>query len=189
MEILFALASAVNVDASDLAAALRAAMADDGPGIGNVVDDDPEPPPFSRVLARGKDKPPRLAQEIMHNILRNYESASSYVRSLQFKKERNFHEARRLAQVIDSARSVHTDLSLDFMEMLLRNFAGVCEVDKYNNPGLLEQIEYAPPQQLIPRDFFRAFAKDAKRDANMKKSSTTTDRGTPDGDSTRGGAT
>ena len=115
---------------------------------------------------------PRIAKIIMKNILANYGSASEYVRFFRFKKDRNHHEARRLAQVIDSARSAGMSFQLDFMEMLLRNLAGICEVDKYNNPSLLEKIEFAPPDELIPRDVFRAFTKDAKRDAEMRKAAT-----------------
>ena len=113
---------------------------------------------------------PRIAKTIMKNIL----ATSEYVRFFRFKKDRNHHEARRLAQVIDSARSAGMSFQLDFMEMLLRNLAGICEVDKYNNPGLLEKIEFAPPEELIPRDIFRAFTKDAKRDAEMRKAAAKT---------------
>ena len=188
-----ALADALQVDVGSLGDALRAAIADvDGADPGTLTDhqgDDSDNgmPPARRASAAKTQA--RLAKDIMGNILRNYDGASSYIRSLQFKKERNFHEARRLAQVIDSARSANIDLSLDFMEMLLRNLAGICEVDKYNNPGLLEQIEFAPPQQLIPRDFFRAFTKDAKRDADMRKAATKPKTGTPGGGNGRAGGT
>ena len=184
-----ALAAALSVNVADLGSALRQAIADvddDGSLVGAHDDDgDSASPPPRRAAAT--HVPARLAKQIMGNILRNYDSAGSYIRSLHFKKERNFHEARRLAQVIDSARSSNVDLSFDFMEMLLRNLAGICEVDKFNNPGLLEQIEFAPPQQLIPREFFRIFTKDAKRDADMRKAATK--KGTPGGGSGRAGGT
>lgn len=130
------------------------------------------PAPKPATSAKSSD---RLARGIMERILLDHRSCTEYVRFTTFKRSRNQHEARRIAQVLDQARRV---ASLDeiFMEMLCRNLAGIIAVDLYNDPSLLEQIELAPPQELISRDHLRLFVKDAKRLTDLKKSVTSGER-------------
>jgi hypothetical protein len=184
-EIRAAILAGCDIDEADLDAALRGAIAADEDNDNEDKEDLEPPAPSSRPNTEPNAKD-RLGETIMKRMLANHSSASEYVRFFRFRKDRNQHEARRLAQVIDSARSASVSLKYDFMEMLIRNLAGICEVDKYNNPALLDKIEFAPPQELIPRDIFRALTKDAKRDSEMRKSANKKNK-TPGDGSTRAG--
>ena len=54
------------------------------------------------------------------------------------------------------------------MEALLRNLAGVCEADKMGDTAILEGLEWAPPQEIVPRTILRTVMKDVKRRNELK---------------------
>ena len=56
------------------------------------------------------------------------------------------------------------------MEALLRNLAGVCESDKLGDPSVIEGLEWAPPQDIVPRNVLRMVMRDAKRRKELKGS-------------------
>ena len=44
----------------------------------------------------------------------------------------------------------------------MRTLAGLTVADDHGDQSLLEVIEYAPPQAMVPQDMLRVFLKDAK---------------------------
>ena len=56
------------------------------------------------------------------------------------------------------------------MEMLLRNLAGIQLAEEHSTPGLLEQMEWAAPEAVVPDDILRDLIKDHQRRAKLKPS-------------------
>ena len=110
----------------------------------------------------------RIAGDIMHRVLANHRSALDYVRSVDFGNLRASHEARRTAQAIDALMREGVPLSYEGMEILVRNMAGVVEADKHNDSAVLEGLEWALPQDIVPRAVLRTVMKDAKRRKQLK---------------------
>ena len=92
-------------------------------------------------------------------------TAIGYVRSVNFNNTRMAHEARRTAQAIDALRGGDTELCL---EILVRTLSGLQLADEYQDPSLLAEMEWAPPESVVPRDVLRTLIKDAKRRKNLK---------------------
>ena len=110
----------------------------------------------------------RVAEELMANILNNYRSALDYVRSIDFKNQRSGHEARRTAQAIDAFVREGVSLHYEGMEILVRTLAGVVEADNYGEPAILTEMEWQPPQEIVPRAMIRTVLKDVKRRREIK---------------------
>jgi hypothetical protein len=124
--------------------------------------------------ARPKTDGVRLATSIHAAILDEHKNAKEYVRYYDFKKERNRKEAERIASYLDEALRIPLSLKQDLMEMLLRNLAALCEVDRTSNTALLDKMALRPPKQLIPMDYFRAITKDVERDEKVFKTANRT---------------
>jgi hypothetical protein len=86
-----------------------------------------------------------------------------HVRAFDFKNSRSGHECRRAAQTIDALMDEGTRLSMTGMEILFRTVAGLMVADEYGDPTLLEGLEWAPPEAIVPRDILRTVMQDAKR--------------------------
>ena len=110
----------------------------------------------------------RLAPTLTRRMLKNHASALAYVRALTFKRERNFHEARRVAQAIDAFRAEGVPDSAEGMEVLARTLHGLVMTDKYGDPTLLERFEWEPPEEVVPVSVLRVVMKDAQRQAKYK---------------------
>lgn len=110
----------------------------------------------------------RLAPVIMQNLLRAHATALDYVRRAEFKNLRSMHEARRTAQAIDAFGRSGVSLHEEGMEILVRNLAGLVQADRFGDPSLLEELEWAPPEDLLPRAVLRTVLKDSKRRAKYK---------------------
>ena len=94
-----------------------------------------------------------------------HHSINAYVRSIEFRNLRAAHEARRTAQAIDALRKGDLD---ECLEILVRTLAGLQLVNEHQEPALLEEMEWAPPESVVPRDVLRTLLKDAKRRKNLK---------------------
>ena len=90
-----------------------------------------------------------------------------------WKGPRNMHEARRAAQVADELMRTGYPLSGrgDALEMLMRTVAGLYMSDLHEDVSLLEELEWCPPQALVPRDVVRSVLKDAKRKQQLQPAS------------------
>ena len=73
------------------------------------------------------------------------------------------HEARRTAQAIDAFRGEGVSPELEGMEILLRALAGLQLADQLGNAGILEELEWSPPEQVLPTAVIRTAIKDAER--------------------------
>ena len=113
----------------------------------------------------------RIAEQVMASLLAHHRSALDYVRSVQFSNLRAGHEARRTAQALDALRREGVPLHFEGMEILVRNLCGVVEADKHGDPSLLEGLEWALPQDIVPRSVLRTVMKDAKRRNQLKPKS------------------
>jgi hypothetical protein len=49
------------------------------------------------------------------------------------------------------------------IEILFKTIAGLILSDEYGDPTLLEEMEWEPPEAIVPRDVLRTVMKDAKR--------------------------
>lgn len=99
-------------------------------------------------------------------MLYRHDSVEDYVDSLDFTNPRNKWESRRHAQVLDALRKDNVPLAI---EMLARNVAGIVAADTYNEPGLIQKFEWAPPRNIVPRDELRRALKDLERDSKLNK--------------------
>ena len=179
-------AVAAQGDNVDLAAALQEMVAADGGA-------NPDANPRNRGLddegessgsdddrgrraprARPRTDGVRLAASIHAAIFDEHKNVKEYVRYYDFKKERNRKEAERIATYLDEALRIPLPLKQDLMEMLLRNLAALCEVDRTANTALLDKMALRPPKQLIPMDYFRAITKDVERDEKVFKTANRT---------------
>jgi hypothetical protein len=86
-----------------------------------------------------------------------------HVRAVDFKNSRSRHECRRSAQAIDALLAAGIPLAETGIEILFRTVAGLVLSDEYGDPTLLEEMEWAPPEAIVPRDILRTVMKDAKR--------------------------
>ena len=110
----------------------------------------------------------RLAEGILRNLKRNHASALLYVRSLEFNNTRNFYESKRWARLIDQLIQQEEPFTSDAMEMAVRNLAGLVKSDEFGDLSILEQLEFAPSEEILSRDVFREVLKDARRNAKYK---------------------
>lgn len=73
------------------------------------------------------------------------------------------HEARRHAQVADELMRDGYSLSSTALEMLMRNIAGLHLADLHEDGSLMDEMEWSPVQNLVPRDIVRSVLQDNKR--------------------------
>lgn len=106
----------------------------------------------------------RLGPIILTNILRHHRSAWDWVqRTANFTNSRNRHEARRIAHAIDAFLQEGVPVSSEGMEILLRNLAGLHKSDEFNDATFLEEMEWAPPECIVPDSVMRPIIKAVKR--------------------------
>ena len=106
----------------------------------------------------------RLAPIIMERLLRHHNTVWDWVqRSAQFRNTRNMHEARRIAQAIDAFRREGVSWDSEGMEILVRNLAGLHKSDEYGDATFLEEMEWAPPESIVPDSVMRPIVKAVKR--------------------------
>jgi hypothetical protein len=122
--------------------------------------------PRSRLAPARSDG--RLASVFWENIgAAGHTTALAFVRSTTWSNIRSFHEARRNAQVFDALRLTNVPLTHDAMEMLLRNLVGLQTADARNNLALLDEFEFAPVQDVCPRDVLRTILRDHQRNHSL----------------------
>ena len=68
-------------------------------------------------------------------------------------------------------------LDCEGMEMLARNIAGLWVADEHQDATLLEVMEYAPPQRIIPPQVQRTLLKDAEKLKKLRGGSSKGGRG------------
>ncbi len=110
-----------------------------------------------------------IAQRMLDRILKHHRSAYAFVLSVDFNNTRNMHEARRTAQAIDTFLRQGVTADFEGMEILVRNLAGLRKSDELRDPSILEEFEWAPPEDFVPRDIFRAVVKGAQRRAKYSR--------------------
>lgn len=112
----------------------------------------------------------RLAPALLDNMLREGRGkVEEYVRLQPVKKDRDAHECRRIAQMLDALLESGIDLSHDAVEMGARNIAGLLLADAHERHDLIEQMELLPPASIVPRAILRNLIKDADRATRFKK--------------------
>lgn len=117
----------------------------------------------------------RIAAEVYRRTVAGWGSLTAFIRQNKWNSPRNFHEARRLVQIAESAIAdvgLKYFLASEWGEMSMRNIAGISKSDEWNKPSLMEQFEWAPPQDIVPRDFLRMLVKDSARNDRMKPKKT-----------------
>jgi hypothetical protein len=114
----------------------------------------------------------RLASVLYGRMMEHHTSVLDFVRRREFKSQRSFHEARRIAQAVDALVKDGARLRWTGMEMLLRNLSGICEADRLDEVGILEAFELRPPQQLLPRQVLRTVLKDVARAKKLRSGRT-----------------
>jgi hypothetical protein len=70
-------------------------------------------------------------------------------------------------------------------EVLSRTVVALYQADIYQEPGIIEKLEWDPPRNLIPRDRMRKILKDVERDNKLKKKKK---KAPTDGENSPGGA-
>ena len=119
-----------------------------------------------------------LANDIYQLIMANHQSATDFVmRGHDWKNTRSYHEARRQAQIFDKMLRDGVSLDCEGMEMLARNIAGLWTADEHQDATLLEVMEYAPPQRIIPPQVQRTLMKDAEKLKKLRGGSSKGGRG------------
>jgi len=113
---------------------------------------------------RGRRSDDRIAH-ILYRRMRQggHRKVLDHVRAVDFKNSRSRHECRRSAQAIDAFLAAGIPLEETGMEILFRTVAGLMLSDEYGDPTLLEEMEWAPPEAIVPRDILRTVMKDARR--------------------------
>ena len=114
------------------------------------------------------DDGPSLDGQLAPGIIRklyfgHFRSAYEYVEHQAWEKERNKHEARRHAQVLDAFIFAGATADMEGIEILCRNISALCMADQAKDMHLLEVIEYDPPDELLPAQVRRSAFKDAER--------------------------
>lgn len=85
----------------------------------------------------------QLRRSLMHSRTC---SVMDRAREFEYKKPRNQHDARRLAQIIDTMEAGCHEVAI---EILWRWFAGLITADQNNNMQYLSTMEWAPPTQVL----------------------------------------
>ena len=153
---------------TDLSGRFQEAARDMGMASDTSSDSDVEQE-FELRRGRGSRKTDgRLAGHILGNLRRNHASAVQYVRSLEFNNTRNYYESKRWARLIDQLLKQGEAPTTDAMEMAVRNLAGLVKADEYGDLAILEQLEFAPSEEILSRDVFREVLTDARRNAKYK---------------------
>jgi hypothetical protein len=130
-------------------------------------DDTPDDPPVPTQHSRRADD--RIAGIIWRRMVQGgHRTALDYVRRYEFKNARSGHEARRVAQAIDALMSEKVSPAFLGMEILFRTLAGLQLADESADATLLDEMEWAPPEAIVPRDIFRTIVKDARRRRDLK---------------------
>jgi len=110
----------------------------------------------------------RLGPDIWAHIKEYHPSAWRYVASISWRRARDGHEARRLAQIVDALmRSGKVTADDDGMEMALRTLASLAEANRHDLPALVEQMEWRPPEQAVGRGVLREAIKDMQRQESL----------------------
>jgi hypothetical protein len=128
---------------------------------------DAEDPPKRRSAGQRVDG--RIAKELilaMHE--RGHRRAMDDYRAADMKNARNGHELRRVSQAIDAAMDEGITSDHLVLELLLRTAAGLRLADDFGDQGLLEEIEWSPPEAVVPRDMLRTLMKDSARRKALK---------------------
>ena len=103
---------------------------------------------------------PGIIQKLYYG---HFRSAYEYVEHQAWEKDRNKHEARRHAQVLDSFIFAGATPDMEGIEILCRNISALVIADQAKDMHLLEVIEYDPPDELLPAQVRRSAFKDAER--------------------------
>ena len=111
---------------------------------------------------------PRLAKIFLANMLRHHKSVLDWARNIHFRSSRNWHEARVLAQGIDRLLEEGISHSSAAMEIFIRRLVGLQKADQYDDVTLLEELEWAPPEDVVPREVLRAALKGAERRKKLR---------------------
>ena len=113
--------------------------------------------------------PSEVAVSFRANIRRCYSSVSAWVRSVDWANARHGHEARRIATAIDALEKDGVDLKFEGVQVLLTNLAALHSASEFSESAcMLEVMEWAPPEQAVPREFVRRAIKDAERLQKVK---------------------
>jgi hypothetical protein len=114
----------------------------------------------------------RMGPEIYIRVIDGWGSLQNYVRFNKWNNVRNSHEARRMVQIMDALvkqQGVRATVISEAGEMLMRNIAGLAKSDEWKKPSLMEQFEWKPPKDVIPRDWMRLLVKDAQKTETLLK--------------------
>ena len=110
-------------------------------------------------MFRQKQLAPSLLQHIRTSGFRNcVEYAAGHTL-----KGRAKHEARRLAQIVDSMVRAGVPATTEYMEIALRSLCGVVLDEVKGNPKYLELLEFFPPEACVPPGLLEALNKQATR--------------------------
>jgi hypothetical protein len=125
---------------------------------------------------RGKDKDDAVSDQplapiIWARVRKHHRSCLEYVMSLHWQNPRSMHEARRASQAVDAFVAAGVPLNLEGMEILLRTVAGLQMADEHKEPAFLEEMEWEPPQAIVPRNVLRTVIKDVERSKKYRKPS------------------
>jgi hypothetical protein len=127
-------------------------------GLGREADD-AKASHTDRDMFRQKQLAPSLLQHIRTSGFRNcVEYAAGHTL-----KGRAKHEARRLAQIVDSMVRAGVPATTEYMEIALRSLCGVVLAGAKGNPKYLELLEFFPPEACVPPGLLEALNKQATR--------------------------
>jgi hypothetical protein len=101
---------------------------------------------------------------------------NKYAKELNCSNPKTSHEIRRLAQIAvfavrDGGRKF---LDTDAGECLIRNIMGLAKADELQQPSLMNEFEWKPPLEIVPREFLRVLVKDSSRNAKYRGKKTPT---------------
>jgi hypothetical protein len=93
-----------------------------------------------------------------------------YVKEFKASNAKTTHEMRRTAQAVTFGVEAYglKFLDQDIGECLIRNLMGLAKADELQQPSLMNEFEWRPPLDIVPRDFLRVLVKDSSRNAKYK---------------------
>ena len=114
----------------------------------------------------------RIAPQVLSQVS-PYGSFKNWVRMVDWKKERNKHEAESLASAIDCFLNENVDLNSLGLEILLRRLNGVHLADTTNNWSVCSALQWSGPNNtLLPRTALTSAYRQAAQMERLTKSIT-----------------
>jgi hypothetical protein len=128
----------------------------------------PPPTTNSTDLVKSTD---RIATTAYDAMVDGYGCPTKWAKDYEFSNKRTANEVRRWAVAVKTAYRQYgrAFLQTDLGEVMLRNMVGLQKADEFGKPTLMNEFEWFPEVEVVPREFVRILVKDSARVDNFKK--------------------